>query len=103
LVDLDGTLAHYDGWMGGAIGAPIPVMVDRVKAWLDQGIEVQIFTARVANDDGTQRALIEAWCQEHLGAVLAISNAKDIRCVELWDDRAIQVIPNTGQRADGRE
>jgi len=32
-VDLDGTLAHYDGWKGPThIGAPIHKMVQRVRA-----------------------------------------------------------------------
>lgn len=32
-VDLDGTLAHYDGWRGeDHIGDPIPPMVERIKA-----------------------------------------------------------------------
>jgi hypothetical protein len=47
-VDLDGTLAHYDGWKGADhIGEPIPAMVERVKRWLAEGKTVKIFTARV--------------------------------------------------------
>jgi len=47
-VDLDGTLAKYDKWIGvHHIGDPIPLMVDRVKEWLRQGITVKVFTARV--------------------------------------------------------
>ena len=29
-VDLDGTLAEYHGWNGGAIGEPVPAMLARV-------------------------------------------------------------------------
>ncbi len=48
-VDLDGTLAHYDGWMGPTeIGPPISKMVHRVRRWLAEGRDVRIFTARVA-------------------------------------------------------
>ena len=43
------------------------------------------------------RGVIEAWCQEHIGQVLPITNVKDTRMVELWDDRAVQVTPNTGE------
>jgi len=33
-VDLDGTLAVYDGWRGPEhIGPPVPAMVERVKRW----------------------------------------------------------------------
>ena len=47
-VDLDGTLAEYDGWVGPQhIGKPVPLMVDRVKRMLDYGEDVRIFTARV--------------------------------------------------------
>ena len=37
-VDLDGTLAHYEGWKGiEHIGAPVPAMLERVKNWLAEG------------------------------------------------------------------
>lgn len=102
-VDLDGTLAVYDRWRGMThIGAPIPAMVARVKRWLGEGIEVRIFTARVAHDsEGAARRVIEAWCNKHLGLVVPITNVKDFGMVELWDDRAIQVERNTGRRMDG--
>ena len=109
-VDLDGTLAHYEGWKGEThIGAPIPLMVRRVQEWLAAGWEVRIFTARISGSrdgaEGIQRMkeTIERWCQDHIGAVLPITNVKDYAMVQLWDDRAIQVVPNTGRRADGAE
>jgi hypothetical protein len=114
-VDLDGTLAEYDHWRGeDHIGAPVPAMVERVKAWLADGRDVRIFTARVHEpwvvengfhiariSKGEAKKIIEAWCRLHLGCVLPITNEKDYGLVELWDDRCVQVIPNTGQRADG--
>lgn len=108
-VDLDGTLAEYGGWKGEAhIGAPIAPMVDRVKTWRAAGLDVRIFTARVCADGGDQRDVatvrgyIERWCLEHLGEVLPVTNVKDYGMVELWDDRAVQVVCNTGRRADGQ-
>lgn len=103
-VDFDGTLVEYTGWKGPEdIGNPIPTMVERVKAWLNNGAEVKIFTARVAfDDDGSQAALIKNWCIDNLGMELEVTNAKDYGMIELWDDRCIQVIPNTGIRADGK-
>lgn len=105
-VDLDGTLAEHHGWVPpGQIGAPIPLMVDRVKLWLSQGVDVRIFTAR-ACDGGLPEgkeyvriatAAIREWCLEHIGQELPITCTKDWRMVEFWDDRAIQVIENTGQ------
>jgi len=111
-VDLDGTLATYDGWVDEHhIGLPIPAMVARVKAWLAEGKEVRIFTARVAVADGNRatssvdaiRASIQNWCRIHIGALLDITCTKDYGMIELWDDRCVQVIPNTGQRADGKQ
>jgi hypothetical protein len=99
-VDLDGTLAHYDTWRGPLhIGDPIPVMQQRVINWLKSGVEVRVFTARGGLLE-CQEA-IRAWCFLHLGQHLPITNTKDFQMIELWDDRAVQVIPNTGLRVDG--
>jgi hypothetical protein len=95
-VDLDGTLAHYDGWNDGRIGAPIKPMVQRVVEWIKQGQTVKIFTARVSNGKAETIKNIENWCVEHIGFKLEVTNVKDFMMVELWDDRAVQVIPNTG-------
>lgn len=97
-VDLDGTLAHYDGWQGVEhIGEPITPMVERVKSWLEQGIRVKIFTARVSGSDSLEALIpIEQWCRKHLGQVLEVTNVKDFGMIDLWDDRAIQVQKNTG-------
>jgi hypothetical protein len=107
-VDLDGTLAEYDHWRGeNHIGKPIPIMVDRVKQWVKDGQEVRIFTARVYDPQEVNShvepmakreciKIIEKWCKEHIGVVLPIVCTKDYGMVELWDDRCIQVIPNTG-------
>ena len=105
-VDLDGTLAEYDGWKGELhIGAPIGLMIERVKQWIAEGVDVRIFTARMCGDDGRDvqlvRDVIESWCVEHLGFALLITNVKDYGMTELWDDKAVQVIRNTGIRADG--
>jgi hypothetical protein len=104
-VDLDGTLAEYSHFEGPTIiGKPIPRMVERVKRWLAEGRTVKIFTARVCKgptDVKLIRQAIEVWCAQHIGRKLEVTNEKDWGMVELWDDRAVQVIPNTGIRADG--
>ena len=101
-VDLDGTLAQYGGWKGSdTIGEPVPLMKARVMKWLNEGAEVRIFTARAAIPE--QVAPVEAWCKRHLGVVLTVTNVKDFGMVELWDDRAVGVVANTGRRADGKE
>lgn len=107
-VDLDGTLAIYEEWMGvDHIGAPIPLMVDRVKQWLDENKDVRIFTARVAFDQQGYtvediKAFIYDWCNEHIGVALPVTCSKDFGCIEIWDDRAIQIEKNTGRRVDGK-
>lgn len=101
-VDFDGTLATYQGWNGGRAGQPIPEMVERIKAWLEVGQEVRIVTARVGEQPeagfaDAQRAMIEAWCVEHIGTKLAVTAAKDFSMVALYDDRCVRVEPNTGR------
>lgn len=104
-VDFDGTLAHYDGWRGMAtVGAPIPAMVERVKAALARGWIVKIVTARVCagqTDDDLALAhrVLDAWCEEVFGHRLTLTAEKDFKMIELWDDRCVQVITNTGQPA----
>ncbi len=103
-VDLDGTLAEYEGWRGvNHIGRPVPMMLERVLRWLKKGDQVAIMTARVSDPvvEEAARLAIEAWCLKHLGQVIPITHAKDFGMFELWDDRAIQVIKNTGERVDG--
>lgn len=110
-VDLDGTLATYDKFMGlHVIGEPIPLMVERVKRWLAAGKDVRIFTARVSQSlwrprpEDVYRTVIaiEDWCEKHIGERLPVTCIKDAEMDELWDDRAVQVIKNTGVRADGQ-
>jgi hypothetical protein len=109
--DLDGVLAEYSGWKGpDHIGEPIAPMIDLVKQYLAAGMEVKIVTARVAvefelnNGSATQeieaadlaRATIVAWCEKHIGQVLPVTAVKDLSMIALYDDRCIQVEPNTG-------
>jgi hypothetical protein len=113
-VDFDATLAVYSGFKGaGVLGEPIPLMVERVKNWLAEGKDVRIFTARVWHPDITSKVTeneynrrlgearearkeIQKWCVMYLGQELPITCEKDYGMVALYDDRAVQVIPNTG-------
>lgn len=118
-VDLDGTVAHYDRWCGPThIGAPIPAMVERIKQWLKEGRDVRIFTARMwplgtihagepRNADRVDDALkavvaIQQWCKVVFGKVLPITCCKDFSMIVLYDDRAKQVIQNTGELLEDR-
>jgi len=110
-VDLDGTLARYEGWKGdGKIGEPIEAMSQRVREWLAQGKEVRIFTARAWEWEtapvGSEKTAmykdqvypIVQWAEKHFGQLLRVTCMKDYGMIELWDDRAIQVRMNTGER-----
>jgi hypothetical protein len=117
-------------YRSGEVGPPIPKMLARVKQMLEAGKTVKIFTARAypftdvdadadymalqisaralrgeqadrANDALLNIAAIRTFCMDHLGRVLTITCVKDFYMDELWDDRAIQVVHNTGDRADG--
>lgn len=118
-VDFDGTLATYDAWRGSShTGEPIAPMIERVKAWLADGHEVRVFTARVwphtqvlrpdqampviDSDERSVQAFgaacaIAEFCREHIGQVLPITCVKDYGMIELYDDRAVQVRMNTGE------
>lgn len=148
-VDLDGTLAKYgERQWPDHIGEPIAPMVERIKQWLKQGVEVKIFTARVAGhgmwdisiegaadgysrkeelvrllktpfDHGVDRPSdlaiideiesldgkykvdtitpIKEWCKQHIGFELEVTNVKDFGMIQLWDDRAVRVVANTGE------
>jgi len=95
-VDLDGTLAYDDGWHGPLhIGDPIPAMMSRVKQWLKQGIRVKIFTARASLEEHIPP--VREWLYIHGLPNLEITNVKDYEMICLYDDRCVQVIPNTGE------
>ena len=100
-VDLDGTLAYHGDWQGSThVGEPIPLMLERVKKWLSEGIEVRIMTARVASTSHGReeaREAIKAWCKEHVGIELEVTSEKDYGMIELWDDRSVSIEFNTGK------
>ena len=101
-VDLDGTLAKYSGWKSPTeIGKPVPKMIDRVKKWLREGQRVKIFTAR-ANEKETI-PVIKKWLVKYGLPALPVTNIKSHDMIEFWDDRAKQVVPNTGKLVGGKE
>lgn len=106
-VDFDGTLSKDNAWRDDpySVGDPVPLMVKRVKEWLAQGFEVRMLTARlsplshtseVPRDMARMRAALDAWCLEHLGQTIPLTNAKDGLMDVLWDDRAVRVKRDQG-------
>ena|SRR5260370_327327 len=95
-VDLDGTLAEYTGWIDELfIGKPIPIMVDRIKAWRLEKITIKIMTARAVYPEAVKA--IEEWCQVIFGETFEVTDRKDFQMIELWDDRVRRVELNTGK------
>ncbi|MCF7981150.1 MAG: hypothetical protein K9K86_04145 [Pseudomonadales bacterium] len=94
-VDLDGTLASYDGWYGPAyIGEPIEPMLQRVKEWMAQGVEVRIFTARASVPEYVP--YVKLWLKKQGLQSLKVTNVKDFGMICLWDDRCVEVVTNEG-------
>jgi hypothetical protein len=100
-VDLDGTLAAdtagdlWDSEGNPKIGRPVEEMVNRIKAWIAAGRMVKIFTARASSP--AQVRAIRVWIARRGLPDLEVTNVKDFNMVELWDDRCVQVIPNSGR------
>jgi hypothetical protein len=74
-----------------------------VKAWLAEGKTVKILTARINvpsapfHDMHAAACAIREWTKEHIGQELDVVCSKDTDMIELWDDRAVGVVPNTGE------
>ena len=76
-------------------GQPLlPLMLRRVRLWLEKGLRVKIVTARAGDPEGL--AATQAWLKIHGLPELEVTDKKDFGMIELWDDRAIQVVQNTG-------
>lgn len=124
-VDFDGTMFTYDKWVGwNVFGKPIKPMIDRIHDWLNAGIEVRVVTARIGLPDSFDHLdqpvysarrmtkcrvtgiyfsdrMMELEIQKHCLinglSRLRVQCYKDVNMITLYDDRAVQVIPNTGQ------
>lgn len=102
-VDADKTLFEYDSgkFRVDVFGRPIPLMVARVRMHLENDEEVRLFTARVADPEWESKGK-PAWeqlSQYLFGTVLKATNVKDYELYLIYDDKAVQVVPNTGELA----
>jgi hypothetical protein len=95
-MDLDGTLAHADALTDtSSIGAPVPRMVELARKLAREGYRIKIFTARAY--DARQVGMVREWLRENGLPEFEVTNRKDFEMIRLYDDRAVQVIPNTGE------
>lgn len=86
--DFDGTIAVEHTF------EPVIPMVNRMRQYLKDGYEVRILTARANDAHGIQ--LVKNWLKKHKFPNLVVTNKKDYQMIVLYDDRARQVIQNTG-------
>ena len=93
-VDLDQTLSEGPMDADGGIGEPNLVMMLRVHAWLQAGKKVKIMTARAAEKKNIPK--VKKWLKDNGLPDLEVTNEKDPGMEELWDDKARQVVPDTG-------
>jgi hypothetical protein len=94
-VDLDGTLAIFDGWRGiSYIGEPIDSVVERAYQKEKEGYEIVIYTARA--NDSRSIPIIRNWLRNHNLPNWRITDKKDSSMKEIWDDLAIRVPRNKG-------
>lgn len=96
-VDLDGTLAEFNGWKGPEhIGPPIPHVVDCVRYLMTKlNFDVRVFTSRAEVPE--QVKPIRTWLiAQGLPADMPITCTKHRGLLALIDDRSIGVKFNTG-------
>ncbi len=94
-VDLDGTLAYHNKFRGADhIGKPIPIMLYRVRKWVEKGYTIKIVTARASEPEHIPP--VKAWLKKYGLEELEVTSSKDYDMLELWDDRAVRVMANTG-------
>lgn len=97
--DLDGTLALHGKYLGpDHVGIMIEPMKEILLEWIKQGMRVKIMTARMSHKDTRDQAriVIQDWLEANGIPRIEVTCKKDYRMIKLYDDRAVQVIPNTG-------
>jgi hypothetical protein len=94
--DFDSTLAMYHDHPE-KLGKPISGVIKIAKSYIKRGITCKVFTARAKDASSAQIKRIQDWTQKYLGKRLAVINEKDPFMIALYDDKAIQVEPNSGK------
>ena len=86
------------------VGAPIDIIVERLKEYLAAGKNCKIFTARVAphpdveNFNMADRSeQLRDWCEAQGLPRLDVVCIKDAYMEEIWDDKSVSIKPNEGR------
>lgn len=66
-----------------------------VKSLLAAGVTVKIFSARACEPESIP--VIQSWTDKHGLGRLEVTNQKDFDLIRFYDDRAIQMAPNSGR------
>lgn len=91
-VDLDGTLARYDkNFKPLEVGEPIQPMVDLVKQWRREGLDVRIFTARAATTPITS-VNIQGQIAHARKYGETMTEAEAVKRIETWNLMRPQII-----------
>ena len=72
--------------------------MERLRNLLNQGRRVKIFTARATVPQ--QIPTVKNWLRAQGLPDLEVTNVKDYDCEYFYDDRAREVVPNTGRLAN---
>jgi hypothetical protein len=89
--DFDGTLVTHEH---PAIGSLVPLMVDLLVKYIVKGHRVKIMTARGGDPKEVQK--VKNFLVSEGLPPLEVTNKKDYQMLLLYDDRARQVITDTG-------
>ena len=94
-VGLDGTLSIApEHFRVDHINPPVPEMLKRVKDWIAHGYTVKVVTARASIEGGAE--VVKKWLVKNGLPDVEVTNAKDFHMLEMWDDRGVQVLMNSG-------
>ena len=77
------------------IGEASPQYGKKGEDLVEMGYRVKIVTARAERPELATPPILD-WLEKHGLPKLEVTNAKDMDMIELWDDRCVQVVPNTG-------
>jgi len=84
--DFDGTLVEFPA-PGEPHGRDIPTMVNLLRLFLDNGIQVKIFSARARNP--VSKSIVQFWLDSRGLQNVPITDTKDFFMAALFDDLAI--------------